>query len=70
MFFTITTNRETADKIKKQCDWDERFQSGRSYEIGEIVHYEGYSMVQINSKDGKKIGPEDIFWLGHHSAGQ
>ncbi|NLF44060.1 MAG: hypothetical protein GX587_15305 [Bacteroidales bacterium] len=65
MFFTITTNREVAEQIKKQCERDERYNRGRSYELGNIAHHEGYSIVQIKAKDGQKIKPEDIFWLGH-----
>ena len=68
MKFIITTNREVAEQIRKQCEWDERF-AKRSYKLGKIDHYDGYSDVQILAKDGK-ILPSDLFWLGHFSATQ
>ena len=68
MYFTITTNKKVAEQIKKQCEWDEKFKSDRSFELGKITHDEGFSEVQIIAKDGFKIKPEDIFWLGHFSA--
>ena len=68
MYFTITTNKEVAELIKQQCERDEKYNSGRSYELGKITHNEGYSVVQIKAKDGKAIKHEDIFWLGHFSA--
>jgi len=64
-YFTITTNRKVADQIKKE------FSSGRSnhrsFVLGEIRHETGYSVVCIKAKE-ETILPEDIFWLGHHSA--
>ena len=66
MGFTITTNREVAEQIIKQCNWDERC-SKRSYKLGKIDHYDGYSDVQILAKDGQ-IKASDIFWLGRFSA--
>ena len=66
MKFIITTNREVAEQIKKQCEWDELF-GKRSYKLGDISHYDGYSDVQILAKGGT-IKASDIFWLGHFSA--
>lgn len=66
MYFIITTNKEVAEQIRKQCDFDERM-GGRSYKLGEINHQPGYSDVQIIAKNDK-IEPADIFWLGHYSA--
>lgn len=66
-YFTITTNREVADQIKRQCIFDEKM-GFTSYELGKISHEENYSVVQIKAKDGKQIKPEDLFWLGHLSA--
>jgi hypothetical protein len=66
MKFIITTNREVAEQIRKQCEWDERF-AKRSYKLGKTDHYDGYSDVQILAKDGT-IKASDIFWLGHFSA--
>jgi hypothetical protein len=68
MGFTITTNREVAEQIIKQCNWDERFNK-RSYKLGKVYHCSGYSDVEILAKDGK-ILPSDLFWLGHFSASQ
>jgi len=68
MKFIITTNREVAEQIRKQCHFDERF-GNRSYKLGKIDHYDGFSDVQILAKDGL-IKPSDIFWLGHFSATQ
>ncbi len=68
MYFTITTNKKVADKIKKQCEWDEQYKSERSFVLGKIEHNEGFSIVQIKAKDGLHIDPSDIFWLGHFSA--
>lgn len=67
-YFTITTNRDTAEKIEKQCIWDEKFKSGRSIVLGKIVHDDRFSVVQIKAREGAKIKPEDIFWLGLFSA--
>lgn len=66
MYLKITTNRETADKIKMQCKFDEKIKLGRSYELGEINHHTGYSIVHIKPK-AEKIKVEDIFWLGFFS---
>lgn len=76
MHFTITTSKEVAEQIKKQCEWDEKFRSNRSFVLGEIAHHksaldgscDGFSVVQIKAKDGLRIEPSDIFWLGHFSA--
>ena len=65
-YFTITTNRKTADQIKQQCDYDEK-RGYRSYELGTIDHQQNYSVVQIVAKK-ETIDPADIFWLGHFSA--
>lgn len=65
-YFTITTNRETADEIENQFLFDSRMNSGRSIELGEIQHEENYSLVQVKAVD-EKIKPEDIFWLGRFS---
>lgn len=67
-YFTITTNRETAEAIISQCNWEKRFGDTRSYKLGQVRHEERYSVVQIVSKE-ETIKPVDIFWLGHHSAG-
>ncbi len=64
-YFTITTDRSVADKIKKQCEFDQKF-SQRSFELDEIVHEQNYSVVQIKAKN-KTIDPSDIFWLGYFS---
>lgn len=68
MYFTITTNKEVAEQIKRQCEWDEKFNSNRSFELGEITHDEGFSVVQLKTKDGLPINLSDIFWIGHFSA--
>lgn len=68
MYFTITTNKEVAELIRKQCENDEKFNLERSYMLGKIEHNEGFSIVQIKAKDGLQIKPSDIFWLGHFSA--
>ena len=68
MYFTITTNKETAEAIKAQCDFDNRLGNYRSYHLGEILHEPGYSVVQIKANQPDGIKPEDLFWLGHHSA--
>lgn len=72
-YFTITTSPETAEKIKKQCEWDARFGDTRSYKLGQIRTEKGltsdYSVVQIIAKNGK-INPSDIFFLGLFTAGQ
>lgn len=72
-YFTITTNPETAEKIRKQCEWDKRFGDTRSYILGQIRTEKGlvseYSVVQIFAKE-KRIDPSDIFFLGLFSAGQ
>ena len=62
MYFTITTNREVADAIKKQCEFEARNSTNRSYELGYISHNDNYSVVQIKSINGKKIEAESIFW--------
>jgi hypothetical protein len=71
-YFTITTNPETAQKIKKQCEWDARF-GNRSYKLGQIRTEKGlvsdYSIVQIIANN-EKINPSDIFFLGLFAAGQ
>jgi len=68
MWFTITTDTDTAERIKKQCEFDERMNTGRSYVLGKIIHEKGltsnYSVVQIKARDGVKIEPSDIFFLG------
>lgn len=33
MYFTIITNKEVAEQIKQQCEWDEKFNSNRSIEL-------------------------------------
>ena len=68
MYFTITTTKEIADDIKSQCEFEAKFSSNRSYELGDIIHNETYSVVQIKAIKGRKIEAEDVFWLGHHSA--
>lgn len=74
MWFTITTSRDVADKIKKQCEWDERMNANRSFILGDIRHEKGltsdYSVVQIKARDGFKIEPSDIFFLGLFTASQ
>lgn len=67
MYFTITTNKETAEKIEAQCACDKSFGDVRSYKLGQVRHEEHYSVVQIIAKE-EKITPEDIFWLGYFSA--
>lgn len=66
-YFTITTNRDTAEQIIMQCELDIKYGDTRSYSLGEVIHEENYSVVQIIAKEDK-IKPEDLFWLGHHSA--
>ena len=68
MYFTITTTKEVAEAIKNQCEFEAKFSSNRSYELGDIIHNDTYSVVQIKAINGKKIEAEDVFWLGHHSA--
>ena len=72
MQFEITTNKETAYQIEKQCQLDEKQGFNRSYVLGNITHQNGlvsdFSTVQIKARDGKQIKPSDIFWLGHFSA--
>ena len=64
-YFTITTNREVADQIKKEAT---SFQNvHRSYVLGKITHEIGFSTVQIKAKN-ETILPEDLFWLGRFSA--
>lgn len=66
-YFTITTNKETADKIVAQCNYDAKY-GGRSYKLGDVIHKEGFSIVQILSKEENGlIKAEDVFWLGHFS---
>jgi len=65
MYFTITTNKEVALEIEKQCEFDARL-NHRSYVLGSVNHYPGYSIVQLKPKD-ILILPEDIFWLGRNS---
>ena len=67
MYFTITTNKEVAQQIKEQCEWDEKYNHERSFKLGKITHSDEFSEVQIEAKDGFKISPEDIFWLGYFS---
>jgi len=64
-YFTITTNRETAEQIRKQCEFDATH-SDRSYELADITHDIGFSVVKIKAKD-RLIKPADIFWLGRFS---
>lgn len=70
MNFEITTNKETAEKIRKECEWGVKMGCRRSYELGEISHHDsvlggyGYSIVQIKAIEGKPIKPSDIFFLG------
>ena len=70
-YFTITTNPETAEKIKKQCEFDKKFGDTRSFRLGKIDTYKGltsdYSVVQIVAKQGQ-IKPSDIFFLGLFAA--
>lgn len=68
MYFTITTNREVADQIIRQCNYDERF-GNKSYKLGKIVHTSGYSDIQIVPKK-ERIELSDIFWLGLFSVSQ
>ncbi|WP_375585952.1 hypothetical protein [Cyclobacterium xiamenense] len=65
-YFTICTNRETAEQIRKQCEFDEKH-SQRTYRLGDIQHHEGFSLVKIEPKE-QLITPSDIFWLGYLSA--
>ena len=71
--FTITTSPQTAEKIKKQCEWDERVESNRSYRLGKITTKKGvmsdYSLVQIIAKNGQ-IDHVDVFFLGFFAAGK
>jgi hypothetical protein len=66
MYFTITTNRETAEQILKQCEFDAKH-SDRSYELEGITHDIGFSVVKIRVSE-RLIKPADIFWLGRFSA--
>jgi len=63
MYFVITTNKEVAEQIERQCAYDEKF-GDRSYKLGGISHHEGHSTVRIDAK-AELIEPSDIFWLGH-----
>jgi hypothetical protein len=65
-YFIITTNREVATQIEKQCAFDAKMED-RSYKLGQINHHERFSDVQILAKNDK-ILPQDLFWLGHFSA--
>jgi hypothetical protein len=66
MYFIITTNREVAEQIERQCVFDAKM-GDRSYKFGGISHHDGFSSVRIDAvKD--LIDPSDIFWLGHFSA--
>ena len=67
MYLKIITTRETADKIEKQCKFDEKTKSGRSYKLDKINHHIEYSIVYIKPK-AERIKAEDIFWLGFFSA--
>lgn len=62
-YFTITTNKATADKIKAQCELEEKHGYGRSYKLGKIVENEGFSIVQIVAREDK-IKPDELFFLG------
>lgn len=66
MYFTITTNREVAEQIEKQCMFEKNNNTGRSYELVSVTHTSGYSQVKIKPK-AITIKPEDIFWLGRFS---
>lgn len=63
MYFSITTNYDTAKKIEKQCEQDAK-NGDRSYVFGGAIHDVGFSVVCIKAKDGLKIEPSDIFFLG------
>ena len=63
MYFTITTNHDTAKKIEKQCEYDAKL-GNRSYIFGGARHEATYSVVCIKAKDGLKIELSDIFFLG------
>lgn len=66
-YFTITTSRETADKIEKVLQSD-ILMSERTLKLGKISHQGGWSTVQIlaNTEDGQ-INSSDIFWLGYYT---
>jgi hypothetical protein len=60
--FTITTNKQTAEAIENQSDWNKKMGHETSWVLGEISHYDGWSSVQIKAKDGHKIKPEELFF--------
>lgn len=66
-YFTITTNKEVADKIVAQCKMDERVSPNRSYKLGQVRTETEFSVVQICAKD-QLIKPADLFWLGFTAA--
>jgi len=65
MHFIITTTKEVASQIERQCVYDEKI-NDRSYKLGDIHHSENYSDVKIISRLDEFV-LSDLFWLGHHS---
>lgn len=64
IYFTITTTRKVSDNIESVLS--DALHSNRSICVGTVRHETNYSIVQIMPKEkGRKIEPEDIFWLGY-----
>ena len=67
-YFTITTSPELAKAIEKAFN-DNISVQARNLELKGITHEKGtvstYSVVAITTKDGEKMNPEEIFWLGY-----
>lgn len=64
--FRIVTNKLTAENIKAECKRQAKIKDKRSYKLGKIQHFSGYSTIDIlPAKD--EILHSDIFWLGHMS---
>lgn len=66
--FTITTSKKVADAIKKTFEFEEYLRWYRTCQLGEISHHIGFSVVEIKARNGAKINPEDIFFIGLFSA--
>lgn len=65
--FTITTSKETADKIQKVFTFD-ILRNGLTIKLGTVSHKNGWTTLQIvaDPEDGQ-IDASDIFWLGYYT---
>jgi len=63
--FSITTNREVAEAVEKQIEWDIRMNSNRNMMVHSVTHDKGFSIIYIKSINGKEIESKDIFWVGN-----